>query len=149
MYNNEEEFVIRHPIIHDLHEISKIERLEIKHVDFETGNIVVSVKEAPFPVTFDSVMQSIKFVDMIEQVALQTVDFETGRITIRWYPQGTTSVLGNLNISKEELNFLKAGKKVEAIKATRNRTGLGLVEAKNLVESVAEELRRRGLIRRN
>lgn len=146
MTNKEDEIVLRHPMIHDLQEIAKINSLVIKHANFETGDIIVTVDGNA--TTFEGVMQSLRFIDMVDRMALQAVDFDTGEITVRWFPQGVTKVYANLGVSKIEIDLIKQGKKINAIKEVRQRTGMGLADAKNVVEAAAEELRRRGLIQR-
>lgn len=143
--NTNDDVVLRHPIVHDLREISKIEGLVIKRADFETGDIVVVVTKND--TSFAGVMSSIMFIDMVDKTGIQAVDFETGEITIKWYPDGVTKVYANLNITKGEIELLKQNKKINAIKDVRLRTGLGLADAKTLVESAEYELRRRGIIR--
>lgn len=146
MTNKEDEIVLRHPMIHDLQEIAKIDSLSIKHANFETGDIIVTVDGNA--TTFEGVMQSLRFIDMVDRMALQAVDFDTGEITVRWFPQGVTKVYANLGVSKLEIDLIKQGKKINAITEVRQRTGMGLADAKNVVEAAAEELRRRGLLQR-
>lgn len=134
-----------HPMIKELEEISKIPGIEVKYVNFETGKITVSVKNQAK--TFQGVMDSLKFVSMVERMSIHAVDFESGNIVVEWHPQGLTFFPGG-NLTAEEIKSLKAGKKIQAIKDIRQRTGLGLAESKKIADDGEQELIRRGVIAR-
>lgn len=142
--SKKDDIVLRHPVMRDLEEISGIPGLVVNHVDFVTGDVVVSV--VGNDTSFEGVLASLRFVDMVDRMVLQRADFKTGEITVRWFAQGATKLYANLNITKEEIDFIKKGQKIEAIKSVRSRTSLGLADAKNLVEEVTEELRKKGVL---
>ena len=66
--------------------------------------------------------------DLVEKVS--SSDIESGGNKIN---QSTNSV------SERALNFLRQGKKIDAIKVVREETGLGLKDSKELIEKVIEE----------
>ena len=139
-----DELIFKHPVLADLRDISEIDRVKIKHADFNTGCIIVTIDGED--ISFEGVMRSLRFVDLLEKMEVQAVDFETGEITVRWHPKGAPKMYAHLNISQAEIDSIKAGNKIYAIKLARARTGLGLADAKKLIEDAADELRRRGLL---
>lgn len=143
--NSELKGVFKHPFIDDILELSKIERLTIRHADFVTGNVIIAVEGQQD--SFNGILDSVRFVDMHDKMAIQSVDFETGEITVRWHPDGVEKLYFNMNVSKEEVEELKRGRKIDAIKACRRRTGMGLADAKSLIESAQDELRKRGVLK--
>jgi len=143
--NDKENMFFRHPLIIDLEEISKIDRLTIKRVNFCTGEIVVTI-DGCTP-GYDGTMQSVRFLDLLDKVSIMSVDFSTGEITTKWYPQGTTKIYENLNLTREEADLVIASKKIEAVKLLRIRTGCGLKEAIDIVDNAKTEMRRRNMIK--
>lgn len=145
MSDNELKGIFKHPFIDDIVAVSEVEGVEVRHADFNSGHVIVALKGQEM--SFEGVVRSMRFIDLHDKMAIQKVDFETGEITVTWHPQGVEKVYMNLNVSKEEVEFLKLGKKINAIKECRRRTGLGLADAKRLIEAAQDELRTRGIIK--
>ena len=45
----------------------------------------------------------------------------------------------NISVSEKALNFLREGKKIDAVKVVREETGLGLKDSKDMVEKILSE----------
>lgn len=60
------------------------------------------------------------------------VDFSTGNINVR-IPAAKNGNGGN-GLTEQEIGLCRQGRKIDAIKAVRERTGMGLADAKEFVE---------------
>lgn len=141
------DFYEKHPMISSLEEVAEHENLSIHAANFETGEIVVKVKNTGSG-SFEGMMNSIKFVDIIERMSIVFADFNSGEITVRWHDEGVFKVAGKYNITKDVIEAVKNGKFIEAIKAHRFNTGLGLADAKSQVETLRQAMINRGIISR-
>lgn len=135
----------KHPMITSLEEIAEHKELSIHAANFETGEITVKVKNTDSS-SFHGMMKSVKFIDIIDRMSILFVNFESGEITVRWHDQDVLKVAGKYNITKDVIESVKNGRKVQAIKFHRENTGLGLVQAKEQVEALIEEMRKRGAL---
>lgn len=122
-------------MIQRLEYIGKIPNIKVIRANFVTGTIIVAMEGGP-PASFDDMMTRIKFVEMTERLMVEHADFETGLLTVKVLDYHKTE-----DLSTEEVACLKAGHLITAIKLVRQRTNLGLRDAKNLVDLWVEKLR--------
>lgn len=121
-------------IITALSEIGKSPKIKVHHVNFENERIIISVEGAD--TSFDGIMSAVNFCRLTERMLIKAVDFDTGEITIEWFPEEQAKYLriAACGLSGKEIEELKKGRKIHAIKAHRERTGMGLKDSKEAIE---------------
>lgn len=113
-------------ILKSLREIGEVEEIIVRHVDFENGDIIISISDTDN--TFKGMMSAISFCALSRRMRIKSADFDTGEIKVNWLPNHP------YGLTPEEIELVKQNKKIDAIKAVRKRTDMGLADAKNHVE---------------
>lgn len=131
-------------MVTQLEEVGAHERVHVRYANFEKGTIVISIEGADK--TFKGMMDAVNFCRMTERMLIREVDFDRGEITIEWLEQGASKFWA-VGLTDEEVDMLRHGKKINAIKSVRERTPMGLADAKNFVEDAMVTLRQKGVIR--
>ena len=126
-------------MVKNLELIGDSTKIEIRHADFKTGQIIVALGN-DVPVSFKDMMTRIKFVELTEKLVVEKADFETGEITIKVLDHNKAE-----DLTSEEVDRIVKGQKIMAIKLVRQRTNMGLLDAKNLVEMWENQLMHQNL----
>lgn len=128
-----------------LKKIKEIKQIKVVQANFETGDISVTTealynkcKEGVLP-TYEEIIETVEFLRICENFIIRNVDFISGTMLVKWIDEPRLKVV-LANLTQEEVDLLKAGKKVECIKTIRDRTGQGLNEAKRLMDKAYEYL---------
>lgn len=123
-----------------LEHLAQMKEIKVLHADFTNEEVVIAFTESC--TSFQDMMHRIKFCEMSPRLIVKRANFETGQVTVE-----ITDVDKTWNLSREEIEAVKANRKIEAIKLYRERTGVGLADAKNFIENAIDKLRARGIIR--
>lgn len=130
-----------HPMVDRLEHLAQMKEIKVLHADFTTEEVTITFSE---PCTsFQDMISRIKFCEMSPRLIVRKANFETGQVTVVIKDTDKTG-----DLSREEIEALRAGRKIEAIKLYRVRKGVGLADAKNHIEATAEKLYARGVLRR-
>jgi len=133
-------------MIEKINKIGNIPQIKIVSVDFVSQQILVMTealynkKILGLPPSFKDVMESVEFLRISDNFAIRHVNFLTGEILTEWY-ENSDNKLVLADMTQKEIDLLRNGQKIMAIKAVRERTGLGLADAKHMTDA-AEALMR-------
>lgn len=127
-------------MVKKLEHLGQQDKIKVLHADFETGDVTITFNE-PCEINFDSVMDRIKFVEMSPRLKVRHVDFEQGYLTVV-----VLDADKDCGLTSEEIDHLKRGKIIAAIKSVRARTGWGLADAKRHTEDARDKLIKQGVI---
>lgn len=128
-----------------LKKIKDIKQIKIVQANFETGDISVTTetlynkqKEGILP-TYEEVIETIDFLRICDNFIIRSVDFISGNMLVKWIENPRMKVV-LANLTQNEVDLIKESKKIECIKMIRDRTGMGLNDAKTLMEEACEYL---------
>lgn len=140
-------------MIEKINKIGNIPQIKIISADFDNDRITVMTealynkKLVGLQPTFEEVMASVEFFRISENFSIKHVNFLTGEILTQWFENENQKIVFG-ELTQEELDLLSKNQKINAIKKVRERTGLGLLDAKNMVEKAALAWSLRGNIPR-
>ncbi len=116
------------------------DKIKVLKANFDTGDILITFVNQ-CQLTYEAIMQRIKFVEMTPRLLVREVDFETGVLTIQMLEHDK-----DIGLTDEEYDFVKRGMIINAIKSVRARLNLGLADAKHYVEDARDQLIKSGVI---
>jgi ribosomal protein L7/L12 len=121
-------------MIKRLEYLEKNPKIKVLHANFKTEEIIVSVGDKAG--SYKDMMARIKFVELAERLEVIKVDFESGEITINVLDHDKNEIL-----TPGEMDEVKRGRPIVAIKSVRQRTNAGLKDAKDIVDEYREKIK--------